>query len=250
MYQHPGVYIEEIPSGARPIEAVSTSTALIIGYATKGPLNTPTLLFSFDQYVTQFGGIADFHGSPTGLTVDYMGYTVRAFFANGGTKAYIVRLVGTGNAPATAKLIIPLASAVTPADINKYLHIQAANPGAWANSLEFRALANGATPTRYTISIGRTDRQGKFVPAEVFTDISLDPADTRDFVGTKINGVSASIRIEPVTLSDIPDAEKTQYMVGSLTSGDLSGLRASDIAGLAGKGFDVTLNPGAEFGIR
>jgi hypothetical protein len=81
MYQHPGVYIEKIPSGVQPIEAVSTSTALIIGYATKGPVNAPTLLFSFDQYVTQFGGIADFAGSPAGLTVDYMGHTVRAFFA-------------------------------------------------------------------------------------------------------------------------------------------------------------------------
>ena len=245
MYQHPGVYIEEIPSGVRPIEAVSTSTALIIGYATKGPLNTPTLLFSFDQYMTQFGGIADFHGSPTGLTVDYMGHTVRAFFANGGTKAYIVRLAGAGNAPATAKLIIPLASAASPADINKYLNVQAANPGAWANGLEFRAAATGATPVRYTILIGRTDRQEKFVPAEVFTDVSLDPADTRDFVGTKVNGVSASIRIEAVTLSDIPEDDKTKYMVGSLTSGDLSGRRLSDIAVLAGKGFDVTLNPGA-----
>ena len=72
---------KEIPSGVQPIEAVSTSTALIIGYATKGPVNAPTLLFSFDQYVTQFGGIADFAGSPTGLTVDYMGHTVGAFFA-------------------------------------------------------------------------------------------------------------------------------------------------------------------------
>lgn len=246
MYLHPGVYIEEIPSGTRPIEAVSTSTALVIGYATKGPLSTPTLLFSFDQYTSQFGGIVDFHDSDTGQTVDYMGHTVRAFFNNGGTKAYVVRLAGAGHASAAAKLIIPLASAATPADINKYLNIQAADPGAWANGLEFRAAANGATPTRYTIQIGRTDRQGKFVPAEVFTDISLDPADARDFVGTKVNGVSALIRIEPVTLSDIPDADKSQYMVGSLTSGDLFGLRASDMAQLGGKGFNVTLNPGAE----
>ena len=159
MYQHPGVYIEEIPSGARPIEAASTSTALIIGYATKGPLNTPTLLFSFDQYATQFGGVVDFHDLPTGLAVDYMGHTVRAFFNNGGTKAYIVRLAGAGHAPATAKLIIPLASAATPADINKYLHIQAASRRR-ANGLDFRVAASGATPTRNTISIGRTDRQG------------------------------------------------------------------------------------------
>ncbi len=32
-YLHPGVYIEEIPSGAKPIEGVSTSVAALIGYA-------------------------------------------------------------------------------------------------------------------------------------------------------------------------------------------------------------------------
>ena len=35
-------------------------------------------------------------------------------------------------------------------------------------------------------------------------------------------------------------------MVGSLTSGDLSGPRPSDLAALDGRGFGVTLNPGAE----
>jgi phage tail sheath protein FI len=244
MYLHPGVYIEEIPSGARPIEAASTSTALIVGYATKGPLSAPTLLFSFDQYVTQFGGIADFHGSAIGQTVDYMGHTARAFFDNGGTKAYIVRLAGEGRAAASAKLIVPLGSAATVADINKYLNIQAANPGVWANGLELRAVESQPAPRRYTVSVGRTDSRGTFAPSEVFTDVSLNPDDAADFVATKVNGVSPSIKIEPVTLGDIPAAEKTPHMIGSLTSGDLSGLTASQIAALNGKGFEVTLEPG------
>lgn len=254
MYLHPGVYIEEIPSGSRPIEAASTSTALIAGYATKGPVGVPTLLFSFDQYVTQFGGIMDFFQPPAGMpAVDYMGHTVRAFFDNGGSKAYIARVApSTGpGAPATAaaKLVIPLAPQTPPAtaaDIDKYLNIQGVNPGKWSNGLEFRAAAvQGVNPARYTIEIGRTDAQNKFVATEVFTDVSLDPTDTANFAGTKLNGISGLVRIDPVTLSTIPSADKTKYMVGSLTSDDLSGVLPSALTPLNGKGFKFALNGAA-----
>ncbi len=36
-YLHPGVYIEEIPSGAKPIEGVATSVAAFVGPAHRGP---------------------------------------------------------------------------------------------------------------------------------------------------------------------------------------------------------------------
>ena len=34
---HPGVYIEEIPSGVRTITGVATSIALFVGWAPRGP---------------------------------------------------------------------------------------------------------------------------------------------------------------------------------------------------------------------
>ena len=43
-YLHPGVYIEEIPSGSKPIEGVGTSTAVFVGYTTKGPIGEPELI--------------------------------------------------------------------------------------------------------------------------------------------------------------------------------------------------------------
>ena len=88
-YLHPGVYMEEIPSGARPIESAGTSTAAIIGLATKGSTGEPVLIFSWKEYEEQFGGIMRCK-SPK---VDCMGHSVRAFFDNGGGKAYIVPAV-------------------------------------------------------------------------------------------------------------------------------------------------------------
>jgi phage tail sheath protein FI len=84
-YQHPGVYIEEIPSGSKPIEGVGTSVALFIGYIVKGPIGKPELVFKWNDYETIFGGIRDTkedRGDP-------MGFSVFSFFQNGGTAAYI-----------------------------------------------------------------------------------------------------------------------------------------------------------------
>jgi uncharacterized protein len=83
-YLHPGVYIEEIPSGAKPIEGVSTSVAALVGYAIEGPIGEATLVHSWDEYKTAFGEI---HSD-----TDYMGLAAFNFFLNGGRDAYIARL--------------------------------------------------------------------------------------------------------------------------------------------------------------
>ena len=40
-YLAPGVYVEEVAGGSKPIEGVATSVAGFIGFAEKGPFNTP-----------------------------------------------------------------------------------------------------------------------------------------------------------------------------------------------------------------
>jgi phage tail sheath protein FI len=86
-YLHPGVYVEETSFRAKPIEGVSTSTAGLVGRTRKGPEGRATLVTSFTQFVRDFG---DPYSVPTQLG-DYLGHAVRAFFENGGRRAYIVR---------------------------------------------------------------------------------------------------------------------------------------------------------------
>ena len=52
---HPGVYLEEIPSGVQPIEGVSTSTAAFIGKAEMGPMNQAVLVTSQPEFPAKFG---------------------------------------------------------------------------------------------------------------------------------------------------------------------------------------------------
>ena len=55
-YLSPGVYIEDVDRGPRPIQGVDTSVAAFIGFSARGPINEPTLVTSWVQYEDIFGG--------------------------------------------------------------------------------------------------------------------------------------------------------------------------------------------------
>lgn len=84
-YLSPGVYVEEVAGGSRPIEGVGTSVAAFVGLAPTGPLNEPTLVTNWSQYVAAFGEFAE------GC---YLAHSVYGFFDNGGSAAYVVRVGG------------------------------------------------------------------------------------------------------------------------------------------------------------
>ena len=51
---YPGVYIEEF-TPASPIQGAATSVTALLGPAAKGPILTPTLVTSWDQFKQLFG---------------------------------------------------------------------------------------------------------------------------------------------------------------------------------------------------
>ena len=94
-YLSPGVYVEEVDGGSKPISGAGTSVAAFVGLTQKGPVNTPTLVTNWTQYVEQFGDFME--GS-------YMAHAVYGYYNNGGGNCYIVRLgSGDGEAEAPAK---------------------------------------------------------------------------------------------------------------------------------------------------
>src|SRR3989442_4345594 len=86
----PGVYVEEVEAGSRPIEGVGTATAAFVGLAEKGPVNAPTLVTNWSQYSQTFGGF---------LEGSYLAPSVYGYFLNGGGSAYVVRIGADGHAP-------------------------------------------------------------------------------------------------------------------------------------------------------
>jgi hypothetical protein len=55
---YPGVYVEEVPSGVRPIAAASTSIAAFIGVAERGPVGEAVKVFNFTEYQNRTSGVA------------------------------------------------------------------------------------------------------------------------------------------------------------------------------------------------
>ncbi len=93
-YLAPGVYIEEVEMGGKPIEGVSTSTAGFIGETDRGP-TMPRLITGLEQFLRLYGGF---------LPDSYLPYAVEGFFSNGGKRCFICRIVGKNSSPAILEL--------------------------------------------------------------------------------------------------------------------------------------------------
>ncbi|MGO9272718.1 MAG: phage tail sheath family protein [Terriglobia bacterium] len=127
-YLHPGVYVEEVPSGINPIVGVGTSTAGFIGIAPNtvkvatpnpdydptqdpGPGNLAANLTDFAlgagpgevKLCTSFGDFTRYFGSfSTDSGHNNLVHAVYGFFTNGGTQCYVVRENNPASIPTSA----------------------------------------------------------------------------------------------------------------------------------------------------
>ncbi|HWM92792.1 MAG TPA: phage tail sheath C-terminal domain-containing protein [Thermoanaerobaculia bacterium] len=217
-YLRPGVYIEEISSGSKPIEGVGTSTAAFVGYTTKGDIGQPTLIFKWDDYENLFGGIRNTGKDALG---DPMGHSVSAFFQNGGTAAYIVRLAS--GTPVESEGFLE-----HPDDDTQLIRFRAVNPGTWADGLRVRFTPKPGGGG-FNVVVGR-GVGNDFKTLESFSGVSAAEGDP-NYVEGRINGQSNLITAEVQDVS--------QYQTGTSTSGDLTGV---DFSTLVGKTLGVTVD--------
>ena len=156
-YLSPGVYVEEFESGMRPMEGVSTSTAGFIGMAEKGKtVGTPEFVTSFADFSRKFGGYLP---ESTYGEYRYLAYAVEQFFANGGSRCYVMRTVASDAAVASVSA--------------NGIAIAAKNPGKWGNEIKVTAVAapkgktavleatgDDATGKVYTVANGSAFAEG------------------------------------------------------------------------------------------
>lgn len=192
-YLHPGVYIEEIPSGSKPIEGVSTSTAAFVGAAFRGTANKPVLIGTWDDYISQFGDYSQASGIEN--ETDHMALAVRAFYQNGGKAAYVCRLLNEATPPATAS--VTLQSNTPDPDID-VLTITASSEGSWGSSLLVAITHNmvDSVAVSFNLHVGY-DLDGSFIEigSEVFRELSLNATDD-NFIEKVINENSRLIQVD------------------------------------------------------
>lgn len=79
-YRAPGVYVEEVSSGNKPIQSAGSNIAAFIGEGKVGPLNEAVSVANWTQFTRTFGGLED---SP------FIAHAVYQWFNNGGGLCFI-----------------------------------------------------------------------------------------------------------------------------------------------------------------
>src|SRR5215510_11070621 len=83
-YLSPGVYVEEVDRGSKPIEAVGTNTVGFLGESGKGPQNEAVLITNWSQFVKTYGDFKD--------CSEHLAHAVYGFFNNGGSRCFVVNV--------------------------------------------------------------------------------------------------------------------------------------------------------------
>lgn len=155
---YPGVYVEEVSSGVRPITAASTSTPAFIGEAEKGSLTEAVKIYNFTQFQNLYGGF---------LANSYLAHGVYQFFNNGGAQCYIVRVAGANVRTASVGLSD---RAATP---QLSLPINAVSPGFWGNSVEV-VVSDGTRDLGNEFNL-TVFYEGETTPRESYDNLSMVP---------------------------------------------------------------------------
>ena len=197
VYLTPGVYIEEIPSGARPIEGAATSVAAFVGPAVRGPAGEATRIGTLDDYKTHYGNIAS--------EDDAMGLAVQSFYLNGGKTAYICRVAGNGSAAASVSFNREAAA-------EPVLVFSASSVGAWGEELFVMIEKQDPEALSFDVLVGH-QVDGNFEEAERFADMNMRVGSDQ-YVVTTINETSGLVRVE------LGAAVAGNYGPATLTGGD------------------------------
>lgn len=221
VYLSPGVYIEEVPSGSKPIEGGSTSVAAFVGRASRGRAGKAVLIHSLEDYASEFGEVAS--------ESDAMGLAVRAFYMNGGRTAYICRLTGKSNPPTEAMA----AFAGQDTAGAKVLRIAARSVGDWGNAVHVKIVKPDPRALTFNLEIGH-HQKGMFVRDEVFTGLSMDSLNS-NYALDLVNDSSQYVNLS------LESAATTKLVDAVLTGGALVPAATTLKTAIAGKRMSLTL---------
>ena len=208
---YPGVYMQEISSGVRPVEAASTSTAAFVGLAEMGADEA--------RRITNWTEFQRYYG--TFINDSKLAHSVFQYFNNGGRQCYIVRVT---RSDAVAADVTIQNRAPTPIAGLKFA---AKNKGAWGNYLFLQIEDGSLDPgNEFKISV-RRQVEVDVIP-ENFLDIS--PLEVHDNLSMDENAANYVVDVL---------SQNSTFIDALVLTGNKSLQR-----GIHRGGLGVTINPG------
>ncbi len=228
-YKSPGVYIEEVDRGTKPIEAAGTSMTAFVGITAEASmkqidpqtgarvpvqsvLNTPTLITSWTQFVNTFG---DF--TPGAFLPD----AVYGYFANGGGACYVISLRALREGGEEAKA----ASATIPAKgRGNSFKVTARIPG----PSDLNVTVKGGEEDTFSITIGGETKAGltmkkgeeNFVGDAEFAAAEISDVGTASAVPADGSYPLKGGGIPPLTAEDFIGSDAERTGIGGLQAVD------------------------------
>lgn len=162
-HRAPGIYTERSSSRRNPISLGETGVPAFLGVATRGPVDVPVLVTSYDSYYKTFGPPVEH---------SYLPDAVYGFFSNGGRNCFVLRIAhrsGPDGQRAAAAYLDVLDSSGQPT-----LRIEASSEGAWGNDVEVELqLPKSTVQTYLTFDAEKGQKHVKVKSARGFERGSL-----------------------------------------------------------------------------
>ena len=227
-YLSPGVYVEEKSSGAKPIEGVGTSTGAFVGIAEKGPMGEAKQIANWTQFVNTFGAyIAD----------GYLAYAVNQFFAEGGTRCFVVRTCHYTNiTDASTNTSVSSTATLLDSGGDTSIEVMASSDGTWSNFVE-----DQEPPLEPTVGINNEVKAAteqavgfqllvnyKGKPEEIFDNLTIDNVEKEieksDYIRVETDTGSGNI---PAVIVSVPLAGGNDGLTSIDTTIDFVGDESS-----------------------
>ena len=235
-YLSPGVYVEEVDRGTKPIEGVGTACAAFVGFAEQGPVNQPTFIPNWTEFANTFGGF---------IKGGYLANAIYGYFQNGGGRCFVTRLPGGEEAATEPKAVAALPSHTQPSI--ESLTITALEAGPAGAEISVEVVKPGGEDISEDL-FNLVVRRG--ATEEVFENLTFSKAKGTRNVVDVVNKQSKLIQIaeKESTLSlaeKAPNPGSYALAVGEVKSTALAKLSSDEIVGDAAErtgisGFEVS----------
>lgn len=222
-YFAPGVYVEEVDRGSRPIEGISLSVGGFIGFTEDvrgdAELFKPMLVTNWNQYLEYFGkpgsdGYTDFNA--------YLPFAVNGWFMNGGGRCWVTS-IGTR---------LPGSPVPPPEDTGRTLPTSSGKP-----SLRFNLQAQEGTPALPAagetgrIRVVVTDSEPKPLPEDAPEDAEAPLNNGEYFTVSVTRNDEVLERYPHLTMNPSPQPEVADYVVTALAESEHISLADISVGG-------------------
>jgi phage tail sheath protein FI len=215
------VIVEEESPAVRQIPSLDTLVMSFVGVTEKGPVNEPVLIDSFTDYVATFGGY---------LAASDVTASIEGFFENGGTSAYVVRVVHysdiTNASTHTSAAATKMLQNATPVNT---LRIDGKYDGTYANSYRIKiSAATSGDASEFNLDV----LDPTSLVLESWPNLTMDttaPRYVEDVISDSTRITATDLAVSGTTTQRRPANVTSTVMAGG--DDGLVGLADSDYAG-------------------